>query len=84
VSIHDGEHFPQHVRDQIQIPPLGPFVRVGPGFRDTASFTDFQKVVEDLCRLVGNRVKQAPPFQAWPIEEEQQPSPPPPIPQVTF
>lgn len=84
ISIHDGEHFPAHVTSKIQIPPLGPYVKLGKGFTLTAAYSDFQDTVQALCKLVGKRVKDAPQFEVWPIAPEQDPDDEPPIPQVTF
>jgi hypothetical protein len=78
-SIHDGNSFPKKATARQQI-DFSPYILFGPALANSHKYELFQNHVRLLAESVAIAVRDAPPFQEWPLAEDA-PEPPeqPPI-----
>lgn len=84
VSIHDGEAFPDDIRENLQFESFSEFVTVGEGFKTTKRYSDFQDLLKVFSKRVAELVCKAPPFEAWPLVEKKIFNEQPEVPQQTL
>ena len=70
ISIHDGEAFPDYVRD-VQREEFQNFVIVDEGFKTTARYGEFQDKLKKLATSVAKQIHTAPDFEDWPVAGSQ-------------
>ena len=68
-AIHDGQAFPDYAKD-IQEAGFQDYVIIGPGFRKTTRYVDFQDDLKKFSTNIAKRIKAAPEFADWPLAEE--------------
>jgi hypothetical protein len=78
-SVYDGTSFPQKAAAR-QYADLRDYVLIGPALTNSTKYGDFQEAIKLLAGHVATAVKDAPPFQPWPIADDAPEAPPaPPI-----
>ena len=69
INVFDGEHFPHFARS-IQYLDCRDYARVGPGFRGTRRYVDFQDRLLEWIPEVANAINAAPPWsEEWQSQE---------------
>jgi hypothetical protein len=72
-SWYDGTYFPNEAQS-LQLIDISKFTRSsGPGLRQSQNYPEFNAAVEVLARNVAQAVKDAPPFEDWPIADRPAP-----------
>ena len=66
MRVHDGESFPKPAKD-LQAPDFSDFVIIGPGFKQTKAYPEFQQKLRGFARAVAKGVAQAPAFADFPL-----------------
>jgi hypothetical protein len=68
ISVHDGDRFPSDAQ-AAQYIKFGDFVFVGPGYKKTEDYIEFQKQLRNLATRVARVVAGAPPWEDWSLYE---------------
>lgn len=70
LSVHDGESFPNEARG-LQAQNFSDYVLIGAAFRETRLYVEFQQRLKQFAQKVALAVRDAPPFDDFPIAQAQ-------------
>lgn len=76
-NFHDGVSFPAKAAARQPI-DLSPYTLFGPALVNSKKYEEFQTTVKFLAQQVALAIRDAPPFEVWPVADEIAPPPTPP------